>query len=389
MAGARVIEPDLDFIRSLKGTGGDTLKKCYQCATCSTVCNLSPEENPFPRKEMLMAGWGQADDLMKDPNGWLCYQCNDCTTRCPRGARPGDVLAAVRSFAYRRFAFPSFMGRALASPRALPLLLLVPIVLITACIFLTAPRTVDGSFEFMTSEVIDFNIFLPHSSVDALFVFGNILIFLLAAIGFTRFWRMLQGNEEASQMSFWQAAKYTIREIFSHSRFRECGTNHPRAIGHIVLFYGFVGAMVTTGLVLLLVFLPHYLHLLGVENINSFFTVPLGVAHPVKLLGIFSGIALFVGGGLLVYRRWTNRDDVGANGYTDYLFLYIMFLTGFTGMTAYLTRLSGVAWFAYANYFIHIVCVYFLLWYMPYSKFAHMIYRSLALVYARQTGRLK
>jgi quinone-modifying oxidoreductase subunit QmoC len=388
MAGARVIDPDLDFIRSIKGAGGETLKKCYQCATCSSVCNLSPEENPFPRKEMLMAGWGQKEDLMKDPNVWLCYQCNDCTTRCPRGARPGDVLAAIRSFAYRKFAFPAFMGKALASPKSLPMLLLVPIVLITACILLFAEKTEGGSYLFMTSDVIDFDYFLPHSAVDALFVFGNILIFALAAIGFTRFWKMLGRNNDAVRMPFTQALVLTFKEIFSHSRFRECGQNHPRAIAHIILFYGFLGAMVTTGLVLMLVFLPHYLHLLGAENIHSFFEVPLAAFHPVKLLGIFSGIALFVGGGLLVYRRWTNRDDVGANGYTDYLFLYIMFLTGLSGMLAWLTRLSGVAWFAYANYFIHIVCVYFLLWYMPYSKFAHMIYRSLALVYARQTGRL-
>ena len=176
MAEAQRIEPDLEFIHRVKRNGGDTLKKCYQCATCSVVCELSPEDRPFPRKEMLWAGWGQRDRLIADPDVWLCHQCNDCTTHCPRGARPGDVLAGIRSFVYEHFAFPSFMGRALASPKALPVLFLLPILLIAACIFLSAPQTATGEFLFATSAEVDFNIFMPHSTVDGLFVFGNILI---------------------------------------------------------------------------------------------------------------------------------------------------------------------------------------------------------------------
>ncbi|UCG52901.1 MAG: quinone-interacting membrane-bound oxidoreductase complex subunit QmoC [Candidatus Latescibacterota bacterium] len=389
MAGARLVEPDMDFIREVKSAGGGTLKKCYQCATCSIVCNLSPDEKPFPRKEMLMASWGRSDELMTDPDVWLCHQCNDCSTYCPRNARPGDVLAAVRSFTYKRFSFPSFMGKALASPKALPLLILVPIIIMTACIWLTAPRADGGGFLFMETNVVDFNIFLPHSSVDALFVFGNIMIFIFAAVGFVRFWRSLQSKGSGVKITFARAVILTLGEVFSHTKFRECGANHPRAIGHMMLFFGFIGAMVTTALVLVFIFIPHYLELLGLESAHPFFELPLNLPHPVKILGVLSGLALLVGGGLLLYRRWTNKDQVGANGYVDHLFLYVMFFTGLTGMTSWLTRLTGIPMLAYANYFLHILCVYFLLWYMPYSKFAHMFYRGLAIVHARCAGRVK
>ena len=388
MASVQLAEPDLKLIQEVKKAGGDSVKKCFQCATCSVVCNLSPADKPFPRKEMIWAQWGQTDKLVKDPDVWLCHQCNDCSTYCPRGAKPGDVLAAIRSYAYQRFAFPSFMGKALANPAVLPILFLVPVIILLSCVFLFAPTTADGSFLFMQSgQPIDFNIFLPHSSVDALFVFGNIMIFAFAAVGFARFWKGLQIENSGFKMSFVQGLILTLKEFLLHKLFNKCEANKPRALGHLILFYGFVGAMITTGCVFVFIFIPHYLHLLGVESLDPFFELPLNLPHPVKILGVLSGLALVTGGALLVFRRWANKDNVGANGYTDYLFLYVMSLTGLTGMLSWLTRLTGVPMLAYVNYFIHLVFVYVLLWYMPYSKFAHMFYRSLALTYAKRVGR--
>jgi len=388
MADCRRINPDLQFIREIQQAGGDTVKKCFQCATCSVVCNLSPADKPFPRKEMINTQWGQVDKLIKDPDVWLCYQCNDCSVHCPRGARPGDVMAAIRAYVYKHFSYPSFMGKALANPAALPLLLLVPILILIACIILSAPRTADGAFLFaQAGQAIDFNIFLPHSTVDALFVIGNIIIFLMAAIGFNRFWKSLQSNEDVRQVSFYKAAWQTIIEIITHKRFMKCEANKPRSTAHIMVLAGFVGAMITTGLVFIFVFVPHYLHLLGLDRFQSMFAVPLDLPHPVKFLGALSGLMLFLGGGILIFRRLGNKDEVGANGYADNLFLYMVFFTGLTGMTSWLLRAVGTANFAYASYFAHLVMVYFLLWYMPYSKFAHMIYRALALTYATMIGR--
>jgi len=387
MATGRVIEPDLELIREVKKAGGDTLKKCYQCATCSAVCNLSPENKPFPRKEMLLAQWGQTDQLMKDPDIWLCHQCNDCSLKCPRGARPGDVLAALRSFVYRKFAFPSFMGKALASPKALPALLIIPALILLACILFTAPLDANGNYLFLTSSEIDFNYFLPHSTVDALFVFGNIIIFIFAGIGFSRFWKGLKSSGNKSDMSFVSALIVTFKEILTHKYFGFCEVNKTRTTWHLILLWGFIGAMVTTGLVLVLVFLPHYAHLLGMESLNSFFTVPIDLPHPVKILGVVSGIAILVGSGMLLIRRKTSDDEVGADGYADKLFLYMMFVVGLSGMLSWLGRLSGISMLAYLIYYIHMLSVYFLLWYMPYSKFAHMIYRTLAMVYARSINR--
>ncbi len=388
MASANPVKTDIDFVRYVRQAGGDTVNKCYQCSTCCTVCNLSTAQRPFPRKEMLMAQWGQQDKLMSDPDIWACYQCNDCTVHCPRNARPGDVLAALRTAAYKAFAFPQFMGRALASPRALPLLFGIPTLILLACIFAFAPTTETGEFVFMTAEVTDFDLFLPHSSVDALFVIGNILIFIFAAVGFTRFWRQLKVPGADRQVAFVPAALSVLKEIFSHSRFDNCETNKPRMVGHMLLFYGFVAAMITTGCIFVFVFAPHYLHMLGLESLTPWFSVPISLPHPVKFLGAFAGLALMIGSLLLILRRIHQRDEVGANGYADQFFLYLIFGVGVTGMFSWIFRVTTPPLVAYVTYFIHILGVFVLLWYMPYSKFAHMIYRTLGLIYSHQIGRV-
>ncbi|MBT9448257.1 MAG: heterodisulfide reductase, partial [Desulfobacterales bacterium] len=114
------VQPDLDFIRMLKKSGGDTLKKCMQCANCSVACPLAPDSRPFPRKEMIWAQWGLKDKLISNPDVWLCHQCNDCSVQCPRGAKPGDVLAAIRNMAIGEFAFMKPLAKIVRDKAKLP-----------------------------------------------------------------------------------------------------------------------------------------------------------------------------------------------------------------------------------------------------------------------------
>ncbi|MFH2204960.1 MAG: quinone-interacting membrane-bound oxidoreductase complex subunit QmoC [Elusimicrobiota bacterium] len=381
MGVGRLIDADLSFIKFLKQSGGEDVKKCYQCATCSAVCSLSPADKPFPRKEMLLASWGQSDKLVKDPDIWLCYQCNDCSTYCPRGAKPGNVLAAVRNYVYQHCAFPSFMGKALASPKALPLLIAAPMAIMAAVFFASKKFPTiahDPSLNMHTDHITSSTVLLDSvfsiHVVEPLFIAGNILIFICAFMGLWRFWNSLESPAGKAEVGFVAGVILTVKDILTHGRFFDCGQNKPRSWGHMLVFYGFFGAAATAGLGALMLKIMHE-------------PPPIPLGHPVKWLGNLSGLAGIVGSAALLFRRFTDSEEVGANGYQDWLFLIVIFLCFVTGFMTQFTRMSGTS-LAFGVYYIHLCIVFFLLWYAPYSKFGHMFYRGLALVHARCTGRL-
>ena len=382
------IEPDLEFVRGIKASGGDAVKKCFQCATCSTVCPISPDDSPFPRKEMIWASWGLKDKLVSDPDIWLCHQCNDCSTNCPRGASPGDVLAAVRKRAFEHYAMPEFLGKAVANPGALIPLMLVPIALVG--LILWKGHAYNSAMPEVLQHTSWYGHFFPLLAVDTLFIVTVTLMAGLMLTSLSRFWKdMVSSMPGEPKKSFVDAFITTVVEILKHERFDNCEKAAPRRLGHQLTFYGMIMLFVTTACVFI------GLYFAGMH-------VPMAVYNPVKLLGIAGAVAFLVGLAMLWNNRLNDPDASGKSTYEDTLFLGMLIVVGLSGIGAYLLRLacpdahdaaaevnatSVVPMVAVAVYFVHLVTVWFLLAYLPFSKFAHMVYRTFALVRAHQMDR--
>ncbi|MFC1554580.1 quinone-interacting membrane-bound oxidoreductase complex subunit QmoC [candidate division KSB1 bacterium] len=364
------VDPDVDFIKTIKAQGGESVKKCYQCATCSVVCKLSDSERAFPRKEMIWAQWGLKDRLLGDPGVWLCHQCNDCSQQCPRGAEPGNVLAGIRAYIYEKFAFPGFMGKVISSPKSLPFMLLGILGMFIVLLSLIH-KSASLGFDIPDLKNVGYAEFLPHIWAEGLFVTGNVIIFMFAAMGFLKFWNYMKKSNNGEAPAMISSILKVIGDVIAHTRFNKCGENKSRYIAHLLVFYGFIGAMITAGLA---VFFTTF-----IEIVPS----PIPLLHPIKLLGMASGMGVIIGSIMMLSRRSSDPDLVGANGYSDKLFLYMVFSVGLTGMLTLFARLSGISQLGYGIYVIHLVVVFFLLWFMPYSKFAHMIYRFLAMAFAK------
>ena len=90
---------------------------------------------------------------------------------------------------------------------------------------------------------------------------------------------------------------------------------------------------------------------------------------------------------MVITNRRKNAEKAGNGSYYDWLFISIVFMIVSTGILSEVLRLAQISVLAYPIYFIHLVVVFFLFAYAPYSKMAHMVYRMTALVFAKYSGR--
>ena len=364
------------------GYGAEALRRCYQCGTCSVVCPRTPLEDAFPRKEMVWAQWGLEDKLLSDADAWLCYQCNDCITHCPVDARPGDVMAAARDLQMESFAVPQFMTRITRDPKALPLAVAIPAVLVGLMV-LGAKAFAGGDGVFPPGDVL-FGHFLGEGWVDTFTLSLVTVIGVLSFLSLRRFWAALQSTVPAGtpRAPLSQAIRGTLGDVFSHRDFGDCKTAHPRMWAHLGLFYGFLGLMAaTTGAFLYTQVLPR----LGIDHHGGVLSLP--IWDPVKIFGNLGGIALLAGLGQTIWVRLKRPQQSGKSTYSDWFFSGLLGLTAVTGFVTEILRYAQVRTAAYIAYVVHLGFIFALFAYFPFSKFSHLMYRSAAMAFARQIGR--
>ena len=74
------------FASDIKKYGAYDLDACYNCGSCTAVCNITAEDANFPRMFIHHGLLGQKDEILGSRELWLCYACGDCTATCPRQA---------------------------------------------------------------------------------------------------------------------------------------------------------------------------------------------------------------------------------------------------------------------------------------------------------------
>lgn len=400
MSANYIPQPDLGFIAEIRGLGGETLKKCYQCATCSVACPIAPEDSPFPRKEMIAASWGLKDKLIGNADIWLCHQCGDCTDMCPRGAAPGDVLAAIRSAAITEYATPKALAKAVNDPSKLPLLLGIPAAWFALLAIITTAfgGIMEKIFHFLFGDALGGRLHWSHAHpgsehviahsnfvstwfVDmtfvpiAIFATGVFFLALKRFIVDIHDNAVLEGKTDKTSLDYkalLQSVINVIPMVLKHDKFNQCEANKDRATPHMMVLFAFIGLAIVTAVCGIMLYVGGY-------------AGPYPQLNPIKWLANIAGVSLVIGSGMMIKNRLTNKTQITA--YKDWFILIVVFTLGLSGMLTEMARLAGVAWISYFFYWIHLIAIFELFMFLPYSKMAHIVYRTVAMGYADYANR--
>jgi quinone-modifying oxidoreductase, subunit QmoC len=399
------IIPSADFRKRLRDRGGDTAARCYQCATCTSVCELTTEGSLFPRSQMLKSQWGLADDLAGDAGVWLCHQCNDCTARCPRDAKPGDVLQTIRALAIEELSVPRFMGKLVGnSAKTWPLLIGLPILLWIGIIFMdngfTVPERTNMKIIHASADLsfvdtayaqdeghaaaadshgvqhvegnetrLVYEELVPHPYIYVVFSTAFFLALGAVMVSAVKFWKLI-GRSGDRKGSFIGSFLPVLGEIALHKRFGSCETSSARKWAHFCVLWGFLGAAFASGLLVISLYVTKD-------------PLPLEQTHPYKIIGNIAMVLLVVGGLWLSINRLIDPGKTGASKAYDMFFLSLVVLVIMTGALTQLAAFVFPPLVASIIYVLHLGSIVTLFLTVPFSKFAHMIYRTLAMVHER------
>lgn len=102
------VTPYKEIIDVIKEKGGDSLKYCYQCGLCDSVCPWNRVRKFSMRKIVRQGTFGLTEIEQEDI--WRCSTCGTCPSRCPRGVNQIEAGVAMRKVGAEYDVYPGHAG---------------------------------------------------------------------------------------------------------------------------------------------------------------------------------------------------------------------------------------------------------------------------------------
>ena len=331
--------------------GEHVMTVCNSCRYCEQYCPV------FPAMEERLT-FGKAD-MAYLAN--LCHNCGECLYACQYapphefGINVPKTLAEIRLQTYEDYCWPRFLGAAFRRQGLLTALSLV--VSLTAIMLLARGEGTPPDF----FSVVPYEVMVT--------LFGGVFLFVIVAmaIGVGRFRREI-GIEPGGVTKALRDV-LTLRHL--HGSGVDCSSGEEqrspwRRWFHHCTFYGFMLCFASTTAAAI------YHHVFGLIAPYGYTSVPV-------VLGTIGGVGLVIGPiGLFGLRRQRDPALGGrAQDGLDESFIALLLVTSLTGLALLVLRNGALM---SVLLIVHLASVLALFLTLPYGKFVHGFYRTVALL---------
>ena len=359
---------DPGLLIELKRYGRVDVESCFNCGNCTAICPLTNDDENYPRRVIRYAQLGMKDRLIGSKDIWLCYYCGECSTTCPRQANPGEFMTVARRFAIAQHDVTGLAGALYRSAWFNAIFTIVLTIFFSLFLLSVRQPAPIGHLAFFE--------FIPEVYIQIVGVAVMVIMVLAALVQMMKMTRdisRVSNGAPHTRYNTWQAMRVTLLEVFNQKRYRHTDCEEipgtpwylRKWVVHFTILYGFLGLLLATALDFLF------------KPVGSI--VPL--YYPMRLLGTVAGLSLMYGTSLAFIRRWKKHDESTTHSHhTDWTFLVLLWLVGFTGfvleVAVYMTLPATLG---YVTLIVHIALAMDILLLLPFSKFAHAYYRSVAI----------
>ncbi len=359
---------DTAFSEELGKYGTSDFDACYNCGNCTAVCDLTEKQANFPRMFIRYGMLGLKREILKSREIWLCYACGECTKSCPRQAGPAPYMAAIRRYAIAGYD-PTGLTKLIFrnNPFAIGFTLLLAAVLGLFLFTIKPDHEVSRwIFNWMPFDVI-------HDMGMIIFAMTGLVL----VIGVVNMLRHLYAGEKKPSFSWKKipgAIRYVLDELAVLRRYRNCqdeeedywkeraSWQQPWFI-HWSIMWGFIGLLMATIL-------------------DFIFKDPATtIWWPIRILGTLAGLLMMYGTSMAMWYRMKKVTKTYEDTHlSDWMFLLFLWIAGFTGFWLEIAvAVSGHNILNQVVFVIHTIISMELVVLFAFSKFAHAIYRPVAL----------
>jgi nitrate reductase gamma subunit/ferredoxin len=369
---------DPGFAAELKKYGAKDFNACFNCGNCTAICGLTEKDASFPRIFIRDGLLGQKEDILESRELWLCYACGDCSESCPRQAGPGEYMAALRRYAIASYEPTGLTGLIFRNNPLFILFVTVLSVILGLFLFTLKPEQEVSRWLF---DII------PYEAIHNM----GLVIFGIAGIsvswGVITMWLRLSRKivpSDKPKTGAMEAIRMVASEMATMKRYATCDTEEgsywiekPRvlrpAFVHWAVMWGFLGLLLATVLDFIL------------KDPST------ATWWPSRVLGTIAGIFLVYGTTVLLsYRFREVTKSYAETRLADWLFLWSLWIAGITGFWLETSVSLGADHLInHLVLLVHTIISMELVLLFSFSKFAHAVYRPLALFFYFKESPLK